>query len=557
MKNFKLFFSMVAVTAILFISCSKDEHSTPKATVSFGAVLNDVLNNNPQARQAIEDIPDCSDSAPAFVDIVITGTDNIGTIDTPLRVSINSNLEDYDGDGDDEYVTAETEDLKIRPGTYTLEYFVVYDADDNPIWVAPNGGAAAEFVANPLPQSITLVANTDNFLSVDVVCFDNRELNEFGDLYFGLEPDQAIEFCVSGDFCATDGTASPANFSVNIWNYNDDTKGTQLYTDVANTSGEAVCFALPDIGGADFIDNYYFEITFDNTIIREGALTDADVKALFEGDDFLTAYKFKEGSCASGDSPALFGETGGSDPDPDPNPSQGIALPYIENFEAFDPANVLAPYNQYQVFALPAQTVSGDFLIRTQPGKYSGPIATRQNFGADAYIGSDGGMQYTYNAKVNGVGFIDNTIITPQFAAQPTDVINFAIDMEYKFNSNINTQEVRYYYSSTYDGTTTPDLDGTEWTIIDFSDAAVDTGNFTQPNDSSFPEQSITDPSGTAETLAKAEAQGYTGADWKVKEATITPGGSFYIAIRYVGAITDPDNDKTQWQFDNLTVEVQ
>jgi hypothetical protein len=555
MKIFKLFFTMAAVTAILFISCSKDEHSTPKATVSFGAVLNDVLNNNPQTRQAIEDIPDCSDSAPAFVDIVITGTDNIGTIDTPLRVSINSVLEDYDGDGDDEYVTAETEDLKIRPGTYTLEYFVVYDAADNPIWVAPNGGVAAEFVANPLPQSITLEANTDNFLSVDVVCFDSRELNEFGDLYFGLEPDQAIEFCVSGDFCDTDGTASPANFSVNIWNYNDDTKGTQLYTDVANTSGEAVCFALPDIGGADFIDNYYFEITFDNTIIREGALTDADVKALFEGDDFLTAYKFKEGSCASGDSPALFGETGGSDPDPDV--TQGIALPYIENFEAFD--ITLAPYSQYQMFALAAQDVSADFQIKNQPGKYSGPISLRQNLEADAYVASDSGIRNFYNGKQNGAGFIDNTLITPQFAAQPTDVIDFAIDMNYKFSAVDNTQEIRYYYSSTYDGTSTPDLDGAEWTIIDFS--AVDTGNFTQVSDPDFPVQSIADPSGTAETREKVGGdgtlvnQGFGGLDWKVKEATITPGGSFYIAIRYVGAVAD--TAKTQWSFDNITVEVQ
>jgi hypothetical protein len=76
MKNFKLYLSAVAVFAMLFTSCSKDETNPSiegeKATLTFGALVNDLVANRAASKQAVADLPQCTDDAPAYVEIALS-----------------------------------------------------------------------------------------------------------------------------------------------------------------------------------------------------------------------------------------------------------------------------------------------------------------------------------------------------------------------------------------------------------------------------------------------------------------------------------------------------
>lgn len=344
MKNFKIYISFLAVFGLLLTSCSKDEDPVNTgddlATLSFSTVLNDLISNKSSLKQQL-DIPECSDDAPAYVAVVLSGETSVGTVDDPVIVSINPTPEDADGDGEEEYFTDESTELQLVPGTYTLEYFAVYN--DNPsqggaevLWVAPReDGDLSNFVDNPLPFSFDLGPGAKKYLDVEVLCFDDRIVNEYGYLFFDLETTNAIEFCIYGNFCDENGRHFAAEYSVSVWNYADGEVGDPIHTDLRNTiteneDGDAaastVCMALPDTSGED---QYYFEITLldsdeydaEEAVIRTGVITDGDVRSLFDGDDNTDYYHFREGSCTTGDSPELF-EIGDGGENPGETPGE-------------------------------------------------------------------------------------------------------------------------------------------------------------------------------------------------------------------------------------------
>src|SRR5690606_33613645 len=153
----------------------------------------------------------------------------------------------------------------------TLEYFAVYnghpDEGGTVIWVAPRtGGELADFVDNPLPSTFNVGAGVKKYVDVEVLCFDDRMVNEYGYLFFDLETTTAIEFCVFGNFCDDNGRHFPAAFSVSVWEWEDGEQGDQIHDGLANTvtltdgeyAGSTVCFALPDTAGED---QYWIEIT--------------------------------------------------------------------------------------------------------------------------------------------------------------------------------------------------------------------------------------------------------------------------------------------------------
>lgn len=330
MKNFRLHLSILAIAAFLFTSCSKEDeviNNDPNetATLSFTTVLNDLVSNKASLKQQL-DIPGCSDDAPAYVAVVLTGEENVGTTDEPLIVSVNPNPGNYDDDAELEYFTDESSELELTPGQYTLEYFAVYNGnpdDDGTevIWVAPRvDGELASFVDAPLPQTFNLGAGAKKYVDVEVLCFDDRMVNEYGYLFFDLETTRAIEFCVFGNFCDEEGRHFPAEFSVSVWEWDGEAAGDLIHSDLENTvtlnndgdwAGSTVCMALPDTAGDDA---YYFEITLQDSdaydtetrVIRSGVVTDAQVRALFDGDDNVEYYHFREGACDSGDAPDLF-----------------------------------------------------------------------------------------------------------------------------------------------------------------------------------------------------------------------------------------------------------
>lgn len=324
MKKFKLSLSCLTVFAMLFTSCSKEEttntNSNPDmATLSFGAILTDLATNraaNKAHTSFLDGVPECSDEAAAYVEIVLSmdGNEVVGTQDEPYRVDL----------AEGQIFTMEDANLELMPGDYSLDYFAVYGASDEMIWLAPwgNGDDLSAFVDQSLPMAIALGAGVKKYVEVDVLCYDDRMVNEYGYLFFEVDQNEAIEFCVFGNFCDEDGRHYPAEYSVDVWSYSDGERGNQMYNDVPSTvtmnsagdyAGSPVCFALPDTEG---MDEYYFEITLRNSeaygdveenIIRAGVITDGDVRDLRDGDDNTDYYHFRAGDCGDmGDSPDLL-----------------------------------------------------------------------------------------------------------------------------------------------------------------------------------------------------------------------------------------------------------
>lgn len=345
MKNFSLF--LLVFSVFLLSSCSSDDYNkisnkSETASISFGAILNDQISRSVNSRSPIGNLPTCSDAVPAFVEVILSqnGSPVLGTNNDPLRLNVNSTPYDSDGDGEEEYFTEESGSLELEPGTYTLEYFVVLDQDENELWLAPIENETpgfSNFVNNPLPMDINLAAGVKKYVPVDVLCFDNRFVNQYGYMFFNLENMEVIPFCIFGNFCFENGRHTEATwFSVSVWKYSGDPErpqGENLYTDQKNvimitrydgyseTSAQPLCLALPDTEGTD---EYYFEITLleynyeaEEKIIRSGVITDEDVRELFIGDSSTDYYHFREGNCNLEDSPQLFNGT--EEPVIDPN----------------------------------------------------------------------------------------------------------------------------------------------------------------------------------------------------------------------------------------------
>lgn len=329
MKNVMRLMAGIVIVSLLFSSCSKDDEINKgldgeSATLSFGSLLNDLLTEN-GLKQQLEDIPDCSDDLPAYVEVALSQDDTwvVGTDTAPLRVDINPTPADFDGDGVDNYFTEEATELELVPGTYSLEYFTVHNADGDIIWQAPRTqGSFGGAVDAALPLEISLSAGTKKYVSVDVLCFDNRFVNEYGYLFFDIGENEAIEFCVFGNFCDETGRHFPAHFRVDAWIFSGDEEspegafiGEETNNVGVNNDGDAfadpVCLFLPNTSGTDL---YYLEITLlesdayntEERVIRSGIISDEDVQSFFAGDDAVEYYHFREGACEAADSPPLF-----------------------------------------------------------------------------------------------------------------------------------------------------------------------------------------------------------------------------------------------------------
>lgn len=353
MKNFKQCFLLLATFALVFTSCSKEEgiaSDNEKASLSFGAILND-LAKNATAKQAEGDIPQCTDDAAAYVGVVLldsNGNSVVGTINDPFEIDL------VDG----QVFTEEVPQLQLDPGQYTLDYFAVYNAAGDMIWLAPkNGGLLADYVQNALPLNISLGAGVKKYIDVSVLCYDNRDVNEYGYVFFDFDQAEIIDFCIFGNYCPPSGRHYPAAFTVNVWMYENGARGQQIHSNLSNSvalnndgdyAGSTLCVSLPDTA-AD--DEYYFEITFNDSdayddvterVIRRGVITDEEVRSFFDGDDNLEYYHFRQG-CGD-DSPPIF-----------ENPEEGA-----EHYKA-----CLYPENGSKAFGFAYFKLKGDILETT------------------------------------------------------------------------------------------------------------------------------------------------------------------------------------------------
>lgn len=310
MKNLRLCIATLMVFSLVFTSCSKDEtqmDSSKKATLSFGAIVNDLLSAQ-ATKQALADIPECSDATPAYVTIVLMqgSTAIVGSEGSPYRIDLVSG----------ELFTEEDPELELEPGMYSLDHFAVYSSAGDLIWIAPRvGSELAEFVDGALPLSIDLRAGVKKYVDVPVLCFDDRDVNEYGYLFFELDAVRAYELCFFANYCDDDGRHYTANYSVDIWLGTDNT-GTALYTDLTPETGQydngdyyasPICVALPmnDNPTEDYI---YYEATLldwsENygtvtPIVLSGTLSRNDIEANF-GPNMTVDYEHLRFNCNQG-----------------------------------------------------------------------------------------------------------------------------------------------------------------------------------------------------------------------------------------------------------------
>ncbi|MGB7843893.1 MAG: hypothetical protein WBL21_13945, partial [Salinimicrobium sp.] len=247
MKKINHYLAWIAVFALFFTSCSKDEavqQSSEKASLSFGAIVQD-LATKASSKQAFDvgDLPQCTDDAPAYVEIVLMQGETavVGSLEDPFMLDL------VDG----QLFTEEVPELELAPGNYTLEHFSVYNDMGELIWLAPKGGMLADWVDSPLPLAISLGAGVKKYVDVSVLCYDDRDVNQYGYQFFELDATQAFEFCFFVNYCTPEGRHFPARYSVDI-----SIDGKPIYTGEINTVdfyqdgepyAEPLCLALPDL----------------------------------------------------------------------------------------------------------------------------------------------------------------------------------------------------------------------------------------------------------------------------------------------------------------------
>ncbi|PTX41478.1 hypothetical protein C8P64_3278 [Christiangramia gaetbulicola] len=305
----------MAVIGLLFYSCNKDE-SVPNepeisqdiAVLSFGPVLNEMVNRA-AVRQQIDDLPECSDATPAFAQLSLT----YGESDTPIDLVVEI-LSDENG-----LFTAYDEELEIPipSGSTTVsvtltDFLVLSDNGGIPgdvIWAAPKMDSEyAVFVETPLPLTWDLRAGSKTYVDVPVLCFDDRQVNLYGYLFFDITPKELSTLCFFANYCTESGRHYTANYSLDLY-LGTSSLGTPLYLDQTPETGndgqfyaDPVCLTVPaPEDGIDASEPYlYYEITLtdwpDNygtagNYIEAGTLSWLQVQELLNPDGTTAEYK--------------------------------------------------------------------------------------------------------------------------------------------------------------------------------------------------------------------------------------------------------------------------
>ena len=351
MKFINKYIALVAVFAMMFTSCSKDESSKvvddaelQAVEITFGASLNDLVDRAAQSmsKDHFNTIPDCSDAEPAVARIDFSYGGNSYQTDVAILKDANGYFTDY------------SEDLKILvPNngqvTISLDGFMVYDGNPDTtgdlIWVAPkeSDGDFDGYVDQALPFDITVEDGTKPYIDVEVLCFDRRMVNEYGYVFFDILPEVIYPLCLFVNYCDEDGRHYVADYSIDLY-FGEDASGIQLYDHTESSAmastgdygdgqyyADPLCLVVPG-PPANLDDNepYLYMVLYpqdwdgtgdiDNSPIQGITLSWNMVKSLLNGDGTTNEYYHlligECGGALTGDGSG-GGDTGNNDLDGD------------------------------------------------------------------------------------------------------------------------------------------------------------------------------------------------------------------------------------------------
>lgn len=318
MKNLKICMGMLAIFALLFTSCSKEEGTSSgddpnvqSVEITFGALLNDLANRAASVnKDHFDQIPDCSDGTPAVARIGFSYGGESYTTDVDILSDDSGFFTDY------------SEDLIIPvPNNsaveVSLDSFMVYDGDPDGdgelIWIAPIESVDGQFdgyVDNPLPFVFSVRDGTKPYIPVDVLCFDRRMVNEYGYPFFDLVPGKLYPLCFFANYCPSpDGRHFVGNYSVEIF-YDDGETRFSLYDSAQEPTigvedgvyfADPLCLVVPESPFDDLNEDYLFYVVtpldwtgsygdIDNTPLAEVGISWTDIDGLLNDDGETTEY---------------------------------------------------------------------------------------------------------------------------------------------------------------------------------------------------------------------------------------------------------------------------
>ena len=343
----KVYLMGLTILALIFSSCTKEENKidseTDIATLSFSAILEDLANKSTN-KQSTADIPICSDDSPSYVEIILMQgeTEIVGSAGNPFRVDLVAG----------QLLTQDVPELELDPGNYSLEYFSVYNAAGDLIWLAPiEGSILSEFVDDFLPYNITLRAGVKKYVDVSVLCYDDRDVIEYGYSFFDLEMTETFEYCFFANYCDEDGRHYPARYSVDIT-----IEGQPVVSGVINVTGindnedwyaEALCLHLPDLPQYSDDEEYLdytitlldWEGVYDAPgMTISGSLSREDVMHNFDGDANVD-YQHLRFGCEDGELPEglpNFDAANFSNPTNITNPYYGPSADAFYEYEVYE-----------------------------------------------------------------------------------------------------------------------------------------------------------------------------------------------------------------------------
>lgn len=295
MKTFQASLWFILVSLFLFFACSKDADHTistdSEELIHLSLNLN-ILDLKKMAitKQEATNFPACSTDDPFYIEIILSqgDTELVGDPSEPFRIDLVS----------DQLFTKDVPEMKLPPGQYFLDYCAVYSESGSLLCMAPMADSPmAVFSEATMPLSINLAAGSKPFPDIPVVCYDNRDLNQFGYALFDLQPVIMRQFCFFANYCSDNGRHYPAKYSVNI------TMGDKtLFSEEINKTGkedhgtyfaDPLCFTLPDVTSYD-LDEEYIDFTLkllawdevyplDQKVEIKGSLSRADIIANLSG----------------------------------------------------------------------------------------------------------------------------------------------------------------------------------------------------------------------------------------------------------------------------------